>query len=149
MDTLINDDSTDNEDTIPTQFRSALYTTSQYSQNKLYLLFKKNGIEKLKKIYNRQSSETNSESSVFDIPLCDLKDPPPSQVTFETVGDLIYFLNKWEHIEDAVIDYQQGQIQSSVGMEPVPPHLHRPDCEFYKNHDHSHNCVDDENLSFF
>jgi hypothetical protein len=87
----------------------------------LPLLFTKNGNTKLKEGMN-----------LFEIPICDLKDPPGDSTKFETVGDLLYFLNKyallskaWQNYSNQDLDYHIVDPNSNVVVH------HNPNCDYY------------------
>lgn len=55
------------------------------------VLLTKRGIEKIK----------HTDKSIFDLPLCDLRDPPHMAQIY-TIGDLVRFIDKHQYIKNAL-----------------------------------------------
>jgi hypothetical protein len=118
MDSLINDYSDDSIDSIDSNDDNEI-TMIEYSLTK-------NGIKKL-----------NNKLNVFNIPISDLKDSPGNIVKFETIGDLVFFLNKYQYIKDCFI--------KDCFMEMANNKNHRADCVYYERAEENHNHNRDHN----
>lgn len=123
MNSLINDDSSDECVETPISTKRELIKSKPY----ISILFKKSGVEKLK-----------SGTDIFEIPLSDLRDSLEPSVKFETIGDLIYFLNKCQYIKN-VIDtqflttHQNCENDEYEECEGHENEQHNPDCVYYNN----------------